>query len=151
MDPPQIKIGSVDIWRAWLAGNWATAGQVWARIFHLASKRQTVTFDELLGEAGCWGWVDTQARRLDEQRYMIRFYRRNAVSNRPDGPRCRAISLALADLRNFPIDLRQPTPRERQLLDQSRPLVCKVEALAFQPCPFGQETVALHLNSRCTW
>ena len=83
-------------WRDWLTDNWATAGQVWVSIFNKASKRQTVTFDELLDEALCWGWVDTQTKNLDEQRYMIRFYPRKAGSNWAPTNRSRACRLIAA-------------------------------------------------------
>jgi len=46
-----------------------------------ASGRQTVTFHELLETAMCHGWVDTQTRRIDDERYAIRYVRRRPGSN----------------------------------------------------------------------
>jgi uncharacterized protein YdeI (YjbR/CyaY-like superfamily) len=46
-----------------------------------ASGRQTVTFDELLDVALCHGWVDTQTKGIDDQRYAIRFVPRRPGSN----------------------------------------------------------------------
>jgi len=42
-------------------------------IYKKASGRQTVTFGELLETAFCHGWVDTQSKRIDDERYAIRF------------------------------------------------------------------------------
>ena len=46
-----------------------------------ASGRQTVTFDELLDVALCHGWVDTQTKGIDDERYAIRFVPRRPGSN----------------------------------------------------------------------
>jgi uncharacterized protein YdeI (YjbR/CyaY-like superfamily) len=58
----------------------AERGRVVA-IFKKASGRQTVTFEELLDVALCHGWVDTQTKGIDDQRYAIRFVPRRPGSN----------------------------------------------------------------------
>jgi uncharacterized protein YdeI (YjbR/CyaY-like superfamily) len=40
-----------------------------------------VGFDALLETALCHGWVDTQTKRIDDERYAIRFVPRRAGSN----------------------------------------------------------------------
>jgi uncharacterized protein YdeI (YjbR/CyaY-like superfamily) len=50
-------------------------------IFKKASGKQTVTFDELLETALCHGWVDTQTKGIDDERYAIRFVPRRPGSN----------------------------------------------------------------------
>jgi uncharacterized protein YdeI (YjbR/CyaY-like superfamily) len=65
----------------WLRGHGATERERVVAIFKKASGRQTVTFDELLDVALCHGWVDTQTKSIDEQRYAIRFVARRAGSN----------------------------------------------------------------------
>ena len=50
-------------------------------IFKKASGRQSVSFEELLDEALCWGWVDTQTKGLDDLRYRIRFRTRRPGSS----------------------------------------------------------------------
>jgi hypothetical protein len=49
--------------------------------FKKASKKQTVTFDELLEVAITRGWIDVQTKSLDEERYGIRFVPRKPGSN----------------------------------------------------------------------
>jgi uncharacterized protein YdeI (YjbR/CyaY-like superfamily) len=65
----------------WLRAHGADERERVVAIFKKASGRQTVTFDELLDVALCHGWVDTQTKSIDEQRYAIRFVTRRAGSN----------------------------------------------------------------------
>ena len=55
--------------------------EVIVAIARKTSGRQTVTFHELLETAMCHGWVDTQTRRIDDERYAIRYVRRRPGSN----------------------------------------------------------------------
>jgi uncharacterized protein YdeI (YjbR/CyaY-like superfamily) len=80
-------------------------------IHNQRSGRQTVTLTGLQEAALCHGWVDTQTKRIDEQRYAIRFVRRRAGSNW--SPRNREMARRLlsegrvseAGLRTLPPDL----------------------------------------------
>jgi uncharacterized protein YdeI (YjbR/CyaY-like superfamily) len=65
----------------WLRDHGATERELIVAIYKKASGRQTVTFDELLETALCHGWVDTQTKSIDEERYAIRFVRRRPGSN----------------------------------------------------------------------
>jgi uncharacterized protein YdeI (YjbR/CyaY-like superfamily) len=79
VDP--IAIAAILEWRDWLASPVPDCDDIWVVIFKKASGKQTVSFDELLEEALCWGWVDTQTKGVDEERYSIRFRRRRQGSN----------------------------------------------------------------------
>ena len=79
MDP--IEITDISAWRDWLASPVPDCDDAWVVIFKKASGRQTVSFDALLEEALCWGWVDTQTKGVDEDRYTIRFRKRRPGSN----------------------------------------------------------------------
>jgi uncharacterized protein YdeI (YjbR/CyaY-like superfamily) len=65
----------------WLRDYGATERELIVAIFKKASGRQTVTFDELLETALCHGWVDTQTKSIDNERYAIRFVPRRPGSN----------------------------------------------------------------------
>jgi uncharacterized protein YdeI (YjbR/CyaY-like superfamily) len=65
----------------WLSDHGATERELIVAIFKKASGKQTVTFDELLEAALCHGWVDTQTKGIDEERYAIRFVPRRPGSN----------------------------------------------------------------------
>jgi uncharacterized protein YdeI (YjbR/CyaY-like superfamily) len=65
----------------WLRDHGASQGERIVAIYKKASGRQTVTFDELLDVALCHGWVDTQTKGIDDERYAIRFVPRRPGSN----------------------------------------------------------------------
>src|SRR4051794_34561401 len=65
----------------WLADHRESERELWAAIYKKSTKKQTVTFDELLEVALCWGWVDVQTKGIDDERYGIRFVPRKLGSN----------------------------------------------------------------------
>jgi uncharacterized protein YdeI (YjbR/CyaY-like superfamily) len=64
----------------WLSAHGRSEREVVVSIYKAASRRQTVTLVALQETALCHGWVDTQTRRIDEERYAIRFVPRRAGS-----------------------------------------------------------------------
>jgi uncharacterized protein YdeI (YjbR/CyaY-like superfamily) len=65
----------------WLRDRGTTERELIVAIFKKASGKQTVTFDELLETSLCHGWVDTQTKSIDDERYAIRFVPRRPGSN----------------------------------------------------------------------
>jgi uncharacterized protein YdeI (YjbR/CyaY-like superfamily) len=65
----------------WLRDHGGSERERIVAIFKKASGRQTVTLDELLEVALCHGWVDTQTKGIDTDRYAIRFVPRRPGSN----------------------------------------------------------------------
>lgn len=66
---------------AWLRENGETEREIILALYKKQTGKQTVTFDELLETALCHGWVDTQTKGIDEERYAIRFVPRRRGSN----------------------------------------------------------------------
>jgi uncharacterized protein YdeI (YjbR/CyaY-like superfamily) len=60
-------------WRDWLAANHATASGVWAVVYRRSTGKPTVTYEELVEEALCFGWIDSRPGTLDDERTMLRF------------------------------------------------------------------------------
>ena len=60
-------------WRQWLAKHHESESEVWL-VFH---KRQTgrpsIAYDDAVGEALCFGWIDSLIKRLDDDRYARKF------------------------------------------------------------------------------
>jgi uncharacterized protein YdeI (YjbR/CyaY-like superfamily) len=82
MDVSQaVPVGSADAFDRWLDDHGTSERERIVAIHKKASGRQTVTFDELLDVALCHGWVDTQTKGIDDQRYAIRFVPRRPGSN----------------------------------------------------------------------
>jgi uncharacterized protein YdeI (YjbR/CyaY-like superfamily) len=74
-------VASAEEFDRWLRDHGASERERIVAIFKKASGRQTVTFDELLDTALCHGWVDTQTKGIDADRYAIRFVPRRPASN----------------------------------------------------------------------
>lgn len=67
--------------RAWLDAHHATAGELWVGYYKKATGRPSVTWPESVDQALCYGWIDGIRRRLDDERYTIRFTPRRPGSN----------------------------------------------------------------------
>ena len=56
--------------RAWLARNHRQAGGIWL-IFYKKHHALYLPWGDIVQEALCFGWVDSQKRRLDDERTML--------------------------------------------------------------------------------
>jgi uncharacterized protein YdeI (YjbR/CyaY-like superfamily) len=76
-----VQVSSAEELDRWLRDNGGSERELVVAIYKKASGRQSVTFDELLDTALCHGWVDTQTKGIDDERYAIRFVPRRPGSN----------------------------------------------------------------------
>ena len=67
-------------WREWLEQHFEAQAGVWLKIARRASGVATVTHDEALDEALCFGWIDGQRNKFDETYFIQRFTPRRARS-----------------------------------------------------------------------
>lgn len=74
-------VNSDQEWAAWLAAHGGTATDLVIAIYKKSSGRQTVGFETLLATALAHGWVDTQTKSIDDDRYAIRWVPRRQGSN----------------------------------------------------------------------
>lgn len=78
---PELIAEDAADWAGWLRGHHEQSGGVWLR---LAKKGTTVptslTYDQALDEALCFGWIDGQLRRADEATFSQRFTPRRSRS-----------------------------------------------------------------------
>lgn len=72
-DDPRLPVESVAEFADWLAANHASANGVWLVTWRRATGRPRPAYDELVVEALRYGWVDSTARTLDDERTMQRF------------------------------------------------------------------------------
>jgi uncharacterized protein YdeI (YjbR/CyaY-like superfamily) len=68
-------------WHDWLAEQGATSAGVWLKFAKKGAAEPTVTFDEALDVALCFGWIDGQISRLDDSYWLKRFTPRKPGSN----------------------------------------------------------------------
>ena len=65
----------------WLKKNHAAETELWIKIFKKATRIPSVTWDDVVIEALCWGWIDGIKKSFDEQSYLQRITPRRAKSD----------------------------------------------------------------------
>lgn len=65
----------------WLQSNHTSESELWLKIFKKGSGVPSMTWDEVVIEALCWGWIDGIKKSLDEQAYLQRITPRKTRSN----------------------------------------------------------------------
>src|SRR5215207_3895594 len=80
-DPPELTVVDADAWRAWLEEHHEQTDGVWLVLAKKGTTEPTrLRYGDAVEEALCFGWVDGQARRLDDAVYHQRFTPRRARS-----------------------------------------------------------------------
>ncbi len=65
----------------WLKVHHATESELWVKIFKKKSGIESVTWNDVVVEILCWGWIDGVRKSIDEQAYLQRVTPRKARSN----------------------------------------------------------------------
>ncbi len=68
-------------WRQWLTKNHDKKKEIWVIFYKKHTKKPTVVYQDAVDEALCFGWIDGMEKRLDEERYVLRFTPRVKRSN----------------------------------------------------------------------
>src|SRR2546428_9847101 len=74
LEPPELVVRDTAAWRRWLGAHHAQPDGVWLVLAKKGTTKPTsLTYDQALEEALCYGWIDGQAGRRDEATYRQRF------------------------------------------------------------------------------
>jgi uncharacterized protein YdeI (YjbR/CyaY-like superfamily) len=98
-------------WRKWLTKNAALAAKIWLIIYHKNANKPSLTYEEAVEEALCFGWIDSKPNKRDKESYYLYFAQRKAGSNWSNINRQRAEKMILA---------KQMTPRGLELIELSK-------------------------------
>lgn len=60
-------------WRAWLAEHHDRPDGVWLVTYKKATGKPRLEYEESVEEALCFGWIDSKAQKLDDERSMLWF------------------------------------------------------------------------------
>ena len=73
--PPGDHVDPLDreAWRAWLAAHHATSAGVWLIYHRKGTGVSGVSYAEAVEEALCFGWIDSTAGRVDDERGTLYF------------------------------------------------------------------------------
>lgn len=66
--------------RRWLEANGVSGSELWVGYWKKGTKRPSVTWEETVDEALCFGWIDGIRRRVDDDAYTVRFTPRRPKS-----------------------------------------------------------------------
>jgi uncharacterized protein YdeI (YjbR/CyaY-like superfamily) len=97
--------------RRWLQANHEDKKEIWLIQYKKATRKPSLTLDEALEEAICFGWIDSYIKGIDSERYATRFTPRRPRSNWTETNKARARKLIAegrmtdAGLASLPPDL----------------------------------------------
>src|SRR5471032_3385026 len=79
-DLPIVHFKSPDEFAGWLDKHYAEPAGVWLKMAKKNTGASSVSYGEALDVALCWGWIDGQVQKYDEQYYLTKFTPRRAKS-----------------------------------------------------------------------
>lgn len=83
-DPTIIECPDIPSWRAWLAKHHLQEKSIAVMRYKKHTGKPSPSHQELMHAAICFGWIDTTVKRLDADRYLVRFARRTDASKWSD-------------------------------------------------------------------
>ena len=73
-DLPELTVADAAAWREWLGEHHQDPSGVWLLLAKKGTTDPTsLSYDQALDEALCWGWIDGQAKRRDDATYRQRY------------------------------------------------------------------------------
>jgi len=93
-----------DAWRAWLEKNHARANELWLVLYKKTSGKPTVSYEQAVEEALCFGWIDGIIKGIDAEKYALRFTprRKGAIWSEQNKAR---VAKMIAQKRMMPVGL----------------------------------------------
>jgi uncharacterized protein YdeI (YjbR/CyaY-like superfamily) len=67
-------------WRKWLAKNHDKKLEIWLVYFRKETGKPRISYDDAVLEAHAYGWIDSTAKRIDDERFAQRFSPRKSTS-----------------------------------------------------------------------
>ena len=76
-----LRVSNRDAWRSWLEKHHADASEVWLVHYKKHTGKPRLPYDDAVEEALCFGWIDANIQRIDDDRYARKFTPRRDKSN----------------------------------------------------------------------
>ena len=110
-DAPIMSFRTSREWLSWLAMNHAKSGGIWLKIAKKGAEGKSVTYDEALAAALCYGWIDGQKKGYDEAAWLQKFSARapRSIWSRINREKAQAL-----------IDSGQMKPAGQKAIDRAR-------------------------------
>jgi uncharacterized protein YdeI (YjbR/CyaY-like superfamily) len=68
-----VEVRDRAAWRRWLSRHHARDRGVWLTVHKRASTGGTLSYEDAVREGLCFGWIDSTARSVDDERYRLWF------------------------------------------------------------------------------
>ena len=79
-DAPRVHVETIEQWREWLAEHYLSDKGAWLVTWRSITGLPAPPYEQQIEEALRVGWVDSTAKRLDDERTMLYFARRRPGS-----------------------------------------------------------------------
>ncbi len=80
----KVGVRSKEVWRSWLLDHHRDKHEIWVVCYKKGSGYPSVSYEGLVEEAVCFGWVDGMKSSIGEISYGLRFTPRKKKSNWSD-------------------------------------------------------------------
>lgn len=105
--PDTLEVRDRQEWRRWLEEHHDSSSEIWLVFYKKHTGVRTLSYNDSVEEAICFGWIDSLVKRLDEDRYARKFTPRKPSSKWSTSNRRRYESLQLRGLLT-PAGLKRP-------------------------------------------
>jgi uncharacterized protein YdeI (YjbR/CyaY-like superfamily) len=68
---PQCTPNSRKAWRTWLQKHHQNETSVWVVCYKKSSDKPTITYEELVLECLCFGWIDSKPNKIDDEKFKM--------------------------------------------------------------------------------
>ena len=89
----ELYVMNREDWRKWLKKNYDVKKEVWLIYYRKHSGRPSISYDESVEEALCFGWVDSIIKKIDDEKFARKFSPRTGKSGWSESNKKRAESM----------------------------------------------------------
>ncbi len=68
-----LEVPTRSQWRSWLRRNYKTTREIWLVYYRKSSGKSRIAYNDAVEEALCFGWIDSNVRSVDDERFAQRF------------------------------------------------------------------------------
>jgi len=69
-----------DEWRYWLEKNHAILNEIWLIHYKKSLRKKNLNHFDAVEEALCFGWIDSKLKKIDEERFILKYFPRKSKS-----------------------------------------------------------------------
>jgi uncharacterized protein YdeI (YjbR/CyaY-like superfamily) len=68
-----LYMTNLDDWRVWLKENHEMETEVWLVYYKKHTGKPSISYDDAVEQALCFGWIDSVVQRIDDEKYAQKF------------------------------------------------------------------------------